>query len=125
MCVASTTAVFFWSLRHLELKTHVLHSNWSKLSSSDLPVTLNIADTRYLIRVRHGIWYISFPGKEKSNSLALINCVNVFDFCFVLFWFFFFRLAGVLKLRKKLVSLLLKGFVVVVFSLCDLVVSFK
>ena len=124
MCVASTTAVFFWSLRHLELKTHVFHSNWSKLSSSDLPVTLNIADTRFLIRVRHGIWYISFPGKEKSNSLALINCVNVFDFSLFCFGFFF-RLAGVLKLRKKLVSLLLKGFVVVVFSLCDLVVSFK
>ena len=63
-----------------------------------------------------------FSKKGKSNSLALIDCVNAFGFCFV----FLFRLAGILKLRKKLVSLLLKAFViVVVFSLCDLVVSFK
>ena len=67
-----------------------------------------------------------FSKKAKSNSLALIDCVNAFVFCFVLV-FFFSRLARILKLRKKLVSLLLKGFVavVVVFSPCDLVVSFK
>ena len=66
-----------------------------------------------------------FSKKGKSNSLALIDCVNAFAFLFCFVLFFFFRRAGILKLRKKLVSLLLKGFVVVVFSLCDLVVSFK
>ena len=69
-----------------------------------------------------------FSKKGKSNLLALIDCVNAFVFCFVLFCFVFFsRLARILKLRKKVVSLLLKGFVgaVVVFSPCDLVVSFK
>ena len=39
-----------------------------------------------------------FSKEEKSNSLDLTDCVNTFAFCFVLL--FFFRLAGILKLRK-------------------------
>ena len=39
-----------------------------------------------------------FSKEEKSNSLDLTDCVNAFAFCFVLL--FFFRLAGILKLRK-------------------------
>ena len=49
-------------------------------------------------------------------------------FSFVLFFFwFFFQASKNSQVEKNLVSLLLKGFVgvVVVFSLCDLVVSFK
>ena len=41
LCVASTTAVFFWGTPgHFELKTHILRKNGLKslkLSSSDLP----------------------------------------------------------------------------------------
>ena len=43
-----------------------------------------------------------FSKEEKRNSLALTDCVNAFVFCFALLFFvFFFRLAGILQLRKK------------------------
>ena len=44
-----------------------------------------------------------FSKEEKRNSLALTDCMNAFVFCFALFCFvvFFFRLAGILQLRKK------------------------
>ena len=55
-----------------------------------------------------------FSKEEKSNSLDLTDCGNAFAFCFVLL--FFFRLAGILKLRKIAgESSIERFFVVVVF----------
>ena len=54
------------------------------------------------------VYDISFFSKaEKSNSLALTDCVNAFVF---------FRLAGILKLREKAGESSIKRFFVV-FSL--------
>ena len=69
-----------------------------------------------------------FSKKEKSNSLALIYCVNAFVFCFVLVWFFSFQASRNSQVEKKAGESSIKRFLLVLlffFSLCDLVVSFK
>ena len=42
-----------------------------------------------------------FSKKGKSNSLALINWVNAFVFCFVLLFVFFFQASKNSQVEKK------------------------